>query len=130
MIGRNQQMHAYKQTVASLLEGVAMMESGQYSVTFYFWRRLDGRKHPADATNMQKATEDALQEVLFKNDRDIRDIRSVVVEQSAETKPLVLLRIGMWHGYDPMEIPLEYLQEALRDEEETVSQENVWPPRA
>lgn len=78
------------------------------SLKFYFWRRLDrygsvGRKQTrnrADATNMQKATEDALQGVLFTNDRHVTRATSVVVEQGPDVEGCVLIHlcpdVGLW----------------------------------
>lgn len=40
------------------------------------------RRHHADATNMQKALEDAIQGVLIKNDRDVWDIQTTVFQGS------------------------------------------------
>lgn len=81
--------------------------TGDIELVFYFWRQLpeyeltekDSRKrrsHQADATNLQKALEDALQGLVYKNDRDIRSIRSVIVAQSAHTSPFILIRAGQY----------------------------------
>ncbi len=69
-------------------------------ITFCFWRELgrykvgDGRKsqrHVADATNMQKATEDALQGILYTNDNLVTIVRSVIMQQDEDTDPGVLI---------------------------------------
>lgn len=70
-------------------------------VQFYFWRELsigEGQKkqvraHVADATNLQKALEDALQGILYKNDRQIRSVSSTIVSQNADTTPFILVGI-------------------------------------
>src|SRR5258708_2084247 len=59
----------------------AVERPGDIEVMFFFWRQLSQfelhedtkrrRSHVADATNLQKALEDALQGVLYKNDRNI-----------------------------------------------------------
>lgn len=75
---------------------------------FYFWRNLAttdlierrGRRNRADATNMQKALEDALQGVLFPNDRDVRSIRSVIVEQGADVEPAILIVLASYPALD------------------------------
>lgn len=75
---------------------------------FYFWRNLaatdlierKGRRNQADATNMQKALEDALQGVLFPNDRAVRSIRSVIVEQGADVEPAILIVLASWPAAD------------------------------
>lgn len=68
------------------------------ALSFVFWRQIenvqdaDGRWHRggvADATNLQKALEDALQGILFTNDRYIADVRSRIVEQSPYTEPKI-----------------------------------------
>lgn len=70
---------------------------------FYFWRQLEGasdaegkkhRAHRADATNLQKALEDALQGVLYENDQDVIDIRSIIVDQEQDTKAGIAIVIG------------------------------------
>lgn len=81
--------------------------SGDIELVFYFWRQLPEyelteekarkrRSHQADATNLQKALEDALQGLVYKNDRDIRSIRSVIVAQGASVSPFILIRAGQY----------------------------------
>lgn len=85
---------------------------GDVSLGLYLWRQLptyEGsrgwvRKHTADATNLQKALEDALQGRLFANDRQVREVRTVVVEQGFETRPFIAIQIGQ---FEPsLRIPL------------------------
>jgi hypothetical protein len=113
-VAPNHQMVAYKEAVAGELEGVAPLPPGTYSLTFYFWRLVENFetesgtrkfKNFADATNLQKATEDALQGALFDNDRNVRDVRSVIVDQGYDVKPGVVIRADLWAGLDPNEIP-------------------------
>jgi hypothetical protein len=69
----------------------------------YFWRQVntyddDGRRRVggyADATNLQKATEDALEGRLYANDRQVVQVRSTVVGQGAAVEPRIL--IGLWN---------------------------------
>ena len=72
-------------------------------VAFYFWRKLDtyktktGRNQTAkraDATNMTKSTEDALQGRLYVNDVDNVATVGFVVEQSTDTEPAVMVHVG------------------------------------
>lgn len=76
-------------------------------LVFYFWRQLtvyepmgEGKSTQqaarADATNMQKALEDALQGILYKNDTEVKSIRSVVVEQERDTEPCILICAGTY----------------------------------
>lgn len=91
-IGPNTRLDAYKNAIRSDLErqGVEMI-TGKVELKFYFWRVIEqyerpgGRKasdHVSDTTNMQKATEDALQGVLIHNDRDVVACSSVIIEQA------------------------------------------------
>jgi Holliday junction resolvase RusA-like endonuclease len=72
-----------------------------YKLTFWLWRKLEqadvnGRKHrdhQSDATNMQKALEDALQNLLIGNDRDVDDIRTVVMDQGPDTIPGIVIQL-------------------------------------
>lgn len=111
------QLVAYKEAVREELEGEAPLPWREFQLTFYFWRKLEssltvekGRKvtrHQVDATNMQKALEDALQGVLFGNDRDVRRIESVIVEQSTDCKtPRTFIRADEWTGFDVNELPM------------------------
>lgn len=63
-----------------LQNGHAGLHSGDLTVRFYLWRSTAAGQ-PADATNCQKALEDALQGELYENDRSNRDIRTVIMEQ-------------------------------------------------
>lgn len=71
-------------------------------VCFGFWRQQatsrsssgrNVRSRAADATNMQKATEDALQKLIFDNDRHNLTVASHVIEQGDEVEPAVLVFI-------------------------------------
>lgn len=118
IVGQNSQLHAYQEAIGEELNDVEQMPEGKYSLTFYVWRvqaEYEGKtrkikKHEVDATNIQKATEDALQGVLFGNDRDVRDVRTVVVEQGSSdvVVPGIVIRCSVWDGFDPQEIP-EYI---------------------
>lgn len=105
---------AYQQAVAESLAGRNMLifdPGTPIALEFYFWRRLPdyttdkdrrARKHVADATNMQKALEDALQGVLFENDRDVKSIRSIIMEQEHDTEPCIGIKISF--APDPPDI--------------------------
>lgn len=69
--------------------------SGTAELVFYFWREvnLESKAKVADATNLQKAAEDALQKVLYENDRQVKHARSYIVEQLADTEPMILIGI-------------------------------------
>lgn len=75
--------------------------AGVFALEFWFWRQLEtteldtrkGHRNQADATNMQKALEDALQGILYTNDRNAVTVCSHVVDQQADTKPRILIRV-------------------------------------
>ena len=137
-MARNESVHAFKEAVREELTGtVTMLPAGRYHLDFYFWRRLDtyvaesGRKanaHVADATNMQKALEDALQGILIDNDRDGAVIRSTIVEQG----PAVIPGIGIFaKSAGPLSIPDQVLTSrswSLAKKSHPTS-DNSWPPR-
>lgn len=101
-IGRNEQMFHFQEAIKEELGDPGVFFEGKVELRVYFWRRRDEyktpqsrthRKHEADATNMLKATEDALQGVLFKNDKDNNDVRAVIVEQGADVTPRIVIAI-------------------------------------
>jgi Holliday junction resolvase RusA-like endonuclease len=69
-----------------------LLRIGDLSVTFYFWRS-SAHGNVADATNLQKATEDALQKILYVNDKHNRHVQSYVMEQTPTTAPHILVVI-------------------------------------
>lgn len=82
-------------------------------VTFWLWRTLDASevddrrrtRNVADATNMQKALEDALQGILYKNDRKNVDVRTIVVEQTSDTMPHITIEVRSGHDITTPEPP-------------------------
>lgn len=109
---KQEQLRLYQESLAAMFmeqNSHAVLHEGEISLVFYFWRRLNlnemfegrnTRTHVADATNLQKATEDALQGILYKNDRDIKDIRSHIVEQDQDTEPRILIAIGPYDAHE------------------------------
>lgn len=102
-VGRNQQLDAYKQAVVEAIGDHHTLIEGKVKLRFYFWRNRaeystpqarSHRKHEADATNMQKATEDALQGILFKNDKDVNDVQSIVVEQGPDVQGRIVIMVA------------------------------------
>lgn len=100
-VGRNAELYNYQQAVKEILDGSQMLPEGKYRLEFFFWRQQSVytgakkkvKKNQVDATNLQKALEDALQGVLFGNDRDVVDIHSVIVEQGPDVRPLIVLGV-------------------------------------
>lgn len=99
--------------------------TGTVELLFYFWRHVDveNKAKVADATNMQKSTEDALQKILYENDRQVKHAQSYVVEQLADTEPMILI------GIRPLQPPpaniFSIVEELHQDGPEIES--NDWP---
>lgn len=86
------------------------MATVDIAVSFFFWRQ---KSNIADATNLQKSTEDALQGILFKNDRQVKKVSSEIVEQEDDTEPLILIHVG---PRVPTDFWLLDLATAMRDD--------------
>lgn len=95
-------------------EGDPLIFDCQVSLTLYLWRAMSeyatpqartARNHEADATNMLKATEDALQKIVYKNDKDNRRVTSEIVEQSFTSVSRIIIHVETYTGLNPDEIP-------------------------
>lgn len=120
-VGRDQQLDAYKNAVAEQVmlklgwkEGDPLVFDSKVKLTIYFWRVRSSystpqarthRKHEADGTNLFKATEDALQGILYKNDKDNSRGNWEIVEQGENTVPRIIIHAEPYIGLDPNEIP-------------------------
>lgn len=113
--GRDTATWNYKEAIKEeLIERGAVMLPAPYRIHFLFYRQqatyelASGRKNTkneADATNMQKLTEDALQGVLIDDDKDSRHITSQIVEQGKFAPGMVGIFVtGDWK-VDQVEIP-------------------------
>jgi hypothetical protein len=147
IVGRNQQMEAYKEAIreefAMRYPGDKILP-GQYSLDFFFWRRLDAgvtagrdrRQHQADGTNLMKATEDALQGLIIDNDRNVMRSAWTIVSQGPGVAPGALVRVQ--YGLNALEalahLPWEMQEEILTYRhlavvpDEPVA-DNSWPPK-
>lgn len=94
---------AVREAIVPALEQVEPTDE-PITLAFYLWRERtryvtkSGRtaqKNAADATNMQKALEDALQGVLFENDRQVRTITTHVMAQGPEVEPKILIHLSV-----------------------------------
>lgn len=94
----------YQDSLAAALQALDTRKwEGPMSLRLYLWRKLEAgtrthsgrrhRAHQADATNMQKATEDACQGALFANDREVVDVHTMIMEQSPECEPRIIIEI-------------------------------------
>lgn len=134
----DQNLVAYQNAVREALREHNTLPSTHRRLEFYFFRNVaryidagDRRRHrnQADATNMQKALEDALQGILFDNDREITDIRSVISMQGSNVDPMILIR-AMPSG-DPMfetlsNVPNEVMVASMKAAGAPVRAKNSW----
>jgi Holliday junction resolvase RusA-like endonuclease len=132
VVGPNLQLQTYQSAVRQAIQnqGVPKIVDVECQLTFYFWRRLDRyvapnerrhARHVADATNMQKGLEDALQGVLLTNDRLVSVISSRIVEQTTETSPGIIICLrtpcdNMLPGDIPTEVILKFDAERRRSD--------------
>jgi Holliday junction resolvase RusA-like endonuclease len=112
-IGPNQQLQAYQEALREELDGAGVL-TGEVDIRIYIWRALETAKNfggrdrkakTSDATNIQKATEDALQGVLIENDRHVRRISTEIVEQTENTVSCILICVKPYEPLDPSGIP-------------------------
>ena len=130
-------LRAYQEAVRSEFVkryGQPVPVEGECSVTFCFWRELASynigddqkslRQH-ADATNMQKATEDALQGLLYVNDSTVIHVESWVMAQGPDVNPGILIVFRK----QPPRPPREYqtAAEAMRIEQADPIMGNIRP---
>lgn len=92
----NEKLVAYQNAIAEEVEQrmeAWSMEPMLVEVTlgFTFWRSTTGGQ-PADATNLQKGTEDALQGYLFPNDSQVKSVTSTIANQGPDVEPLILIQ--------------------------------------
>lgn len=124
-ISPNPNLAAFQNAVREALEGVPMLPPESYKLTFYFWRQqakyIDTadrvrQRNQADATNLQKGLEDALQGVLFDNDRDVQDIRSVIVDQGTQVQPCIIIRAEIAGDFsnELAGLPMDVLEKLVR----------------
>jgi Holliday junction resolvase RusA-like endonuclease len=103
---RTRQMRAYQDAIKEVFpkqNPEARIAPEKFlDVHFYFWRELAAydmgtgkkrRMHVADATNLAKGLEDALQGFLYTNDKNNIRVTSEIVEQSPDTTPFILVQL-------------------------------------
>lgn len=132
-VGRNTQLWHYQQAIKEALGNPEIwFENQKIELKFYFWRRRDEyqtpqarthRKHEADTTNLQKATEDALQGVLFKNDKDVSHVESWMVQQGPDVEGCVIIAIRAT-SLNGVSLPLKVMD--LQDEIMSTQTDNEW----
>ncbi len=127
VVGPNTKLKFYQDAIRSEMETLypeAEMLTGLVEVEFHFWRS-SAHGQPADATNLQKATEDALQGILFENDRDNRWATGHVVEQTPDTRPALVIHVA---PYDPPDMTAELAMIETRPLPGTVHTDTGWIP--
>lgn len=127
-ISPNLQLKAYQEAIREQLgtkKGDLWISKGtKLKLTCYFWRQRaeytthqgrTARKHEIDATNALKAIEDAFQAFLYHNDKDNLEVRSVMVTQDVDvTHPKIVVKLEVYQGFDPNEIPKHIWEEMDR----------------
>lgn len=140
--GSDEQLVTYQNTIRDLMNPLVpspeLFLDNKYPVklTLYYWRKLGKGIAHADVTNLNKALEDALQGILYENDRMVQNIKGVIVAQHAELEcePKVLIHLEDGHG-DEFTFTGEFPQHVVdmlveadwpvsKEEEDDLS----WPP--
>lgn len=102
---KNPLLVAYQQALIECLTEAypAMLmqaEDADLELTIIYWRKLDkyktpgGRwqsRHRADTTNLNKATEDALQKIVFNNDVQNTRVTGEIRAQGHDVEPRILI---------------------------------------
>lgn len=143
-IAPDKTLKLYQEAVRAELEAQgAEMVPGKYSLDLYFYRQNAQYKDAAgrtrtrntpDVTNMQKATEDALQGILIGNDRDVVSVSSHLVAAGVDVDPMVVVHLT--YGVEPSEpvIPRVAMDAVLKLRDrisrniKKSADANVWTP--
>lgn len=109
---------AVKEAVMDRYPNLELIDHGLHGlvITFWFWRSLNfgGQiRRAADATNMQKCLEDALQGVVYVNDRFNRTVTSHVVAQERDIEPLILISVERYDR-DPFADTRQFAERIIR----------------
>jgi Holliday junction resolvase RusA-like endonuclease len=138
-----EQMKNYKDALREAIKQDGPINFGDIDLElhFIFWRQVanyetlaGNRSHAqvADATNMQKATEDALQGLLFNNDRQVRLVSSWVADQSDTVHPRVCIQIAPFgdppQRYKEIAAWVEGAVDADRDQQRRDPNSNILGP--
>ncbi len=103
-MGRNTQLASFQESVRESLrtQWSGDLIEDDVVIEVFFWRTLSEyktargskkQKHYVDATNMQKALEDALQGVVIKNDNQCVSVTSHIMDQSDKGNELIVIRL-------------------------------------
>jgi len=123
-VGRDEGLHAYEEAIKEELSAhdPAMIDADRIGLIFYFWRDIPyyettrkTHKHEADLTNLQKATEDACQGILFENDKAVKRVVSHMVVQSSDvSRPGVLIGVHEIPADANLQPPAELGESAMK----------------
>jgi len=125
-VGRDQQLYAYQEAVKMglnhLYPNAPLLPEVEVELVFYFHHVLEeyetasGRKtrdNEADLTNLVKATEDAIQGVLIRNDRLVMKQTNYLRRTDADgATPYIVIGVAPYAGENPDEFPDEVWQAA------------------
>ena len=111
------------------------MATGPVALSLYFWRDLplaehetrNVRSHRADATNLQKSTEDALQKILYKNDNQVVHAESWIVRQEPDTPPAILIVMTRdpYFGLDYIECTVDAIRDSRPASTTRTAKDNI-----
>lgn len=148
-VAPNKTLVAYQSAIRDSLVGAgAVILDGPYSIRFTFARTRErfinpagkhGVQNQADATNMQKATEDALQGVLIGNDRDVFHVESDNHPQGIDEFAYVVIELKYECEWEERNFELGLTSEGFiayanmqvqqqRWQEERSTEQEVWEP--
>ncbi|ADD80828.1 gp042 [Rhodococcus phage ReqiDocB7] len=150
-VGPNKNLVVYQNAVKDELTLLgARVLPGDYALRFSFSRQVYGYKvttdsrtstrNGADATNLQKGTEDALQGVLIEDDRDVIRVESVMIDQGPDALSFVLIELKYGikdnepshfgtYGLTAQGIAaLELMERREKERRERKANSNVWRP--
>lgn len=119
---------AIKESVqAALPDGYVMIpKETRISLRIVVFRQLDsyetqtGRRmhrHEADATNIQKATEDALQGILFENDVQCAKSSCEIVRQETDQTPGIYITIEKYKPDDGWEMARAMMASQVKEDQ-------------
>lgn len=140
--GRDELVASYQEEIRDELsrQGAYLMDPG-YKIEFFFHRIKEtvntgsGRRNTrstSDATNMQKAIEDAMQGVVITNDTHTVDIHSrIVPSDSMTSEPFVFVRVTGEYKMTSANLFTSYfnqdvLTSALAERDSLVEDDNTW----
>lgn len=116
IVGRNRQLADYQEAVREELkrQRAEKVQADAYELIFVFhqviekYESANGRMtqdKKADLTNLVKATEDAIQDILIDNDVKVeKQTNYVQRSESQDATPYVIIGLAPYLGFNPLEI--------------------------